>query len=129
MIEEEIKLIDGYFNKGWCCDLDEVYNTVMKVVKRNEQLEKRNKQLEKENEELKEDNKELYISNEHKKQNWVHKSVLNIYIPKSIIKEKIEELENYIQENSDEQGYWGTKNPDEIYNKIDVLEELLGDEQ
>lgn len=31
MSEEEKELIDGYFNKGWCCDLDEVYNAVMKL--------------------------------------------------------------------------------------------------
>lgn len=31
MTEEEKKLIDGFFNKGWCCDLDEIYNIVMKM--------------------------------------------------------------------------------------------------
>ena len=31
MNEKEIELIDGFFNKGWCCDLDEVYKAVMKL--------------------------------------------------------------------------------------------------
>lgn len=31
MSEEEKELLDGFFNKGWCCDLDEVYNAVMKL--------------------------------------------------------------------------------------------------
>ena len=47
------------------------------------------------------------------------------YIPVQKVKDKIEELENYIQENSDEQGYWGNINPDIIYKEIDVLQELL----
>lgn len=50
------------------------------------------------------------------------------YIKKSKIKNKIEELENYIQENSDGQGYWGTKHQEEIYAKIEILEELLEEE-
>lgn len=47
------------------------------------------------------------------------------FVPIQKIKDKIEELENYIQENSDEQGYWGNINPDIIYKEIDVLQELL----
>ena len=39
--------------------------------------------------------------------------------------EMFKELENYIQENSDEQGYWGNINSDIIYGKIEILEELL----
>ena len=47
------------------------------------------------------------------------------FIDKDKIREKIEELENYIQENSDEQGYWGRENQEEIYEKINILQELL----
>ena len=36
MNEEELKLIDGFFNKGWCCDLDEVYKAVMKITTRKQ---------------------------------------------------------------------------------------------
>ena len=43
------------------------------------------------------------------------------------VKDKIEYLEDYIEENSDEQGYWGNINSDIIYGKIEILEELLGD--
>lgn len=77
------------------------------------------RQLEKENESKEKAYTDCYCDFKHYKQ---FES-----IPKSVIREKIEELESYIQEMSDEQGYWGSKNPDEIYNKIDVLEELLGE--
>lgn len=49
----------------------------------------------------------------------------NYVIPKQKVKDKIEDLENYIQENSDEQGYWGDINTDIIYKEIDDLQELL----
>lgn len=29
---ERDKLIDGFFNKGWCCDLDEVRNAVFDTI-------------------------------------------------------------------------------------------------
>ena len=41
------------------------------------------------------------------------------------IKDKIEYLKDYIEENSDEQGYWGNINPDVIYGQIETLEEIL----
>lgn len=47
------------------------------------------------------------------------------FVNKEKIENKIEELEDYIQENSDEQGYWGEKSQEEIYAKIEVLQELL----
>ena len=31
--EERDKLIDGFFNKGWACDLDEVYEAVVGTIK------------------------------------------------------------------------------------------------
>lgn len=47
------------------------------------------KQLEKEIEELTLDLEEMTKSNNHKKENWVHKNILNSYISKDKIKEKI----------------------------------------
>lgn len=46
-------------------------------------------------------------------------------ISKDKVKDKIEYLEDYIEENSDEQGYWGNINPDVIYGQIEILEEIL----
>lgn len=40
MTKEEIELIDGFFNKGWCCDLDEVYKAVMKLQNNWNELKK-----------------------------------------------------------------------------------------
>ena len=77
-------------------------------------------ELEKENEELKEINNEL----EAEKNEAIRRYNFET-IPKQKVKEKIEELENYIQENSDEQGYWGNINSDIIYGKIEILEESL----
>ena len=53
--------------------------------------------------------------------------VLCVYesISKEKVKYKIEFLEDYIEENSDEQGYWGNINPDVIYGQIEILEEIL----
>ena len=47
------------------------------------------------------------------------------YIPKKTIKDKIEELKDKEQEFTDDQGYWGDSS---IQHKIEILEELLGDE-
>lgn len=52
MNEEEIKLIDGFFNKGWCCDLDEVYNIVMKLQDLYNKEKEKNKELEMQNKEF-----------------------------------------------------------------------------
>lgn len=49
-------------------------------------------------------------------------------IPTQTVKDKIEELDDYIQENSDEQGYWGNINPDIILWQKDILQELLEEE-
>lgn len=46
-------------------------------------------------------------------------------VPVQKIKDKIEYLKDYIEENSDEQGYWGNINPDVIYGQIEILEEIL----
>lgn len=62
----------------------------------------------------------------NKAANWkeVEEYIEKYYVKKDKIKEKIEKLEDYIQENSDEQGYWGSKHQEDIYAKIEILEEL-----
>lgn len=32
MNKEKLELIDGFFNKGWACDLDEVYSAVIDTI-------------------------------------------------------------------------------------------------
>lgn len=49
---------------------------------------------------------------------------LKYSISKEKVKDKIEHLEDYIAENSDEQGYLGNINPDVIYGQIEILEEI-----
>ena len=70
MNEEEIKLIDGFFNKGWCCDLDEVYNTVMKLQDLYNKEKERNIELATNIDCLMTDLKDLeQIEKEHKEEN------------------------------------------------------------
>ena len=40
MNEEEIRLIKGYFNNGYCCDLDELKDIANKMINENQQLKK-----------------------------------------------------------------------------------------
>lgn len=47
------------------------------------------------------------------------------YIAKEKIKDKVRELERYIQENSDDEGYFGDINPSMIYAQTTMLEEIL----
>ena len=56
------------------------------------------------------------ISREYVEKNYIHKDELRA---------KKQELEDYIQENSDEQGYWGRITQEEIYTQIDIIDELL----
>ena len=80
------------------------------------QIYQENKELQKENEKLNklhiQDNKHLDFIMKHS-------------VPVQKIKDKIEYLKDYIEENSDEQGYWGNINPDVIYGQIEILEEIL----
>ena len=46
-IKEKLKLIDGFFNKAWACDIDEVYHAVIDTITNLQQ------ELEEENERLK----------------------------------------------------------------------------
>lgn len=126
-VEEDIKIINNfitYFNKniqnGNKADLtvlgeeinaiEHILSDYKRVLKENEELEEINNELEAEkNEAIRRYNFET--------------------IPIKKVKDKIEYLEDYIEENSDEQGYWGNINSDIIYGKIEILEELLESEE
>jgi len=91
MNEEEKKAIDmlnkfrlehKIFNIRQADNLEENIKIVLNLIEI----------LQRENEELKLDLHEMTISNEHKKKEWVHKAILNSYISKQKIKDKIEEL-------------------------------------
>lgn len=114
-------------------DMNYVEMYVENLISRNKELEEIEKAHQEENgelrervKELEEDLHELYISNEHKKQNWVNKAVLNSYIPKSVIKEKIEELEQAYEDSKDEYGESPYFYPDYTIN---ILQELLEKEK
>ena len=84
------------------------------------------------------DLKQVYLENEELKNLIAHKNAYtkmlekdlfencsNYVISRQKIKDKIEYLEDYIEKNSDEQGYWGNINPDVIYEQIEILKEIL----
>lgn len=142
MNEEEKELIDGFFNKGWCCDLDEVYNALMKLEDLYQKEKEKNKELDRENQALyesincddntmlaklyqkeKEKNKEL--TDEYLIQrNLINAEFLNEnYISKDKIKAKIEEIDNNGLNICNEQLNYQMKLQDEA--KISILQELL----
>lgn len=146
-IEEAIKIMEHWVeyeknNKEKINRADELINiqeTILlnykRVLKENEELKIKNNAIKRESEAYAEhmirlDN-ELNLEKEKSKYEWIRQNCLSqelvnkLYIPKQKVKDKIEELENYIQENSDEQGYWGNINSDIIYGKIEILEESL----
>ena len=145
MNEEEIELINGFFNKGWCCDLDEVYNVVMKLqdlynkeIQRNKDLEQIEEEHKKENGRLRKENINLKekIIRQQEQLNIANKKILaqkgqlkvvnNSYIPISKLKEKIEELNK-----EEKKALKGTKGQDrysiklEYMYKRNALQELL----
>ena len=110
-IEEAIYILEKDASFHYVEDLlQEAYKVILSDYKRTL----------KENEELEEINNEL----EAEKNEAIRRYNFET-IPKQKVKDKIEELENYIQENSDEQGYWGNINPDVIYAQTTILEEIL----
>ena len=116
---------------------EHILSDYKRVLKENEELlevkvsasaNNRILELEKENEELKEENEYNKILLDMNNNFTIDKKTGNykwnvIEIQK--IKDKIEYLKDYIEENSDEQGYWGNINPDVIYGQIEILEEIL----
>ena len=128
-IEEAIKIMEHWIeyeknNKEKINRADELINiqeTILlnykRVLKENEELKRKNKTLE-----------ELLQGNLYELYKY-YKELAGTYqgncISKEKIKNKIEYLKDYIEENSDEQGYWGNINSDIIYGKIEILEESL----
>ena len=78
-------------------------------------------ELEKENKELKEDNEQLEAIKDEAIRRYNFES-----IPKSKVKEKIEELKKKVEELTDDKGYWGGS---DLLEQIKVLEEILEKEQ
>lgn len=128
-IEEAIKIMEHWVeyeknNKEKINRADELINiqeTILlnykRALKENEDLKRKNKTLE-----------ELLQGNLYELYKY-YKELADTYqgncISKEKIKNKIEYLKDYIEENSDEQGYWGNINSDIIYGKIEILEESL----
>ena len=118
----------GYDEK--CVDvinaIEHILSDYKRTLKENEELRK----------ELNEENKRCMML-AIEKQDYFEKYRYNLQqnesltkefsnvIPVQKIKDKIEYLKDYIEENSDEQGYWGNINPDVIYGQIEILEEIL----
>lgn len=78
-----------------------LFEAIMKIADERDKLKTENEELEKEMTDFRDC--------------WLHKDK---------IREKIEELEDKIQENTDEQGYWGSS---DYETQIDILQELLED--
>ena len=121
MNEEEKKAIEELSKKAVICNYEERDYPNMICFKKDmiialNLIEK----LQKENEELEEINNELEAVKDEAIRRYNFET-----IPIKKVKDKIEYLEDYIEENSDEQGYWGNINPDVIYGQIEILEEIL----
>lgn len=121
-IEEAIFILETDASLHYVEDLlQEAYKVILsdykRVLKENEELKRKNKTLE-----------ELLQGNLYELYKY-YKELAGTYqgncILKEKIKNKIEYLKDYIEENSDEQGYWGNINSDIIYGKIEILEESL----
>lgn len=102
--------IDTNTERGVCYLPDYICTKVLNLIEK----------LQKENEELEEINNEL----EAEKNEAIRRYNFET-IPIKKVKDKIEYLEDYIEENSDEQRYCGNINPDVIYGQIEILEEIL----
>lgn len=115
LVDRKEKDIEGW--KKYCEEIEEEQT---EMSNKNCELEFEVEKLKKENEELEEINNEL----EAEKNEAIRRYNFET-IPIKKVKDKIEYLEDYIEENSDEQGYWGNINPDVIYGQIEILEEIL----
>ena len=122
-IEEDIKILEEFKTNGYSILLmkyGDRIKTNFKLEKAIEHILSDYKRVLKENEELEEINNEL----EAEKNEAIRRYNFET-IPIKKVKDKIEYLEDYIEENSDEQGYWGNINTDVIYGQIGILEEIL----
>lgn len=52
MSEDYRVKLDGFFNKGWCCDLDEIYSIVMDIIDTNDRQQKEIEKLRNNNKNL-----------------------------------------------------------------------------
>lgn len=95
-----------------------IINNQQKEIKHQKQQRKYWRDIfyeqQKEIKELTLDLEEMTKSNNHKLEYWVHKNILNSYISKHKIREKIEELKEIADEDNLD-----------IYIKIDAYQELL----
>lgn len=135
-IKEKLKLIDGFFNKAWACDLDEVYHAVIDTITNLQQKEElfekivyKYDELKQENEMLKQADKNTYetsqeIMAELTRENEILKEKIKyasdklvgyINAPYVITNEYFEDIIRTIEENTDIQ--IGT-------NCMDFMEEL-----
>lgn len=126
-IEEDIKDIKKYISfaskrENFSHDTD--WNWNKDLANKIEHILSDYKRVLKENEELK---KLIAHKNAYTKmlEKDLFENCSNYVISRQKIKDKIEYLKDYIEENSDEQGYWGNRNPDVIYEQIEILEEIL----
>lgn len=111
-MEEDIKILEEYLE---IFDVSRTYHNEEyedKIKKAIENLIARNKELESE---IQHKNDQMLLQD---------REIDRHYIPKSKIKEKIEELEN--SEPSDDDYNFEAQN--DIHSKIDILQELLEEE-
>lgn len=117
MEEEDIKILEERIELWKNDHRIMIQEDNFKILKAIENLLKAYKKEYKENESKEKAYNNCYFEYKHYKQ--------FDSIPKSKIKEKIEELEEKQEELSDEQGYWGSG---DLLSKIDILQELLEEE-
>ena len=109
VIEDEYS---DYEEKESAKEYQEVSEKILNLI------EKQSKKIE----ELTLDLEEMTKSNNHKKENWVHKSILNSYISKDKIKAKIEEIQQRRENDGEcELALHGFQRE----AKIEVLQSLL----
>ena len=117
-IEVDIKKCEEFINLSFLYGkLSFTKTQLYEYQKAMSNLLTRYKQLEEENKSKQKAYDDCYCEYKHYKQ--------FDSIPKSKVKEKIEELKEKEQELSDEQGYWGGS---DLLAKIEVLQELLREE-
>ena len=118
--KEVLKIIIENKNRTLSIDLPEETRKILKIIINL---------LEKQQNEIDEKDKQIKILDEtysgaiKESKKWF--DIAKDSIPKEAIRKKIEELKDKEQEFTDEQGYWGDSS---IQHKIEILEELLGDE-
>ena len=114
MTREE--LIIGFFEKGYCCDLDEVKDTCLGLLKENQELKKQV-------DEYKKDIKDLDNQNKNAFKN-IQLNQLKVCNMAKQQKEFIKYLEKRYKDVTSVIGSYGS-NTDMLYGKKDMIEEIL----